>query len=106
VIDHARREGPLAAFRVAVVVFADLALTLPVQLGDKIEPHVVGEHRADGLVRATAVACGWRDTLAGGCLRHNKRPPLGQCSRASLLISLPGDEIALLIEMIVDMSMN
>jgi hypothetical protein len=57
-----------------------------------------------GLVRATAVACG-RPTrpLAGGCL-HQERSPLSQCSRATLLIVLPGDDVPLLIELVVDLA--
>jgi hypothetical protein len=43
--------------------------------------------------------------LVSGCLRH-KRPPLRQRSRASLLVVLPGDEMPLLIKMIVDLSVN
>src|SRR5208337_5112189 len=32
--------------------------------------------------------------------------PLGQCRRASLLVDLTGDEMALLIEMVVDLGVN
>ena len=59
-----------------------------------------------GFVRVTA-----------GCLRvaqHAPRKrylsregaPLGQCGRASLLVNLAGDEMALLIEMVVDLGVN
>jgi hypothetical protein len=43
--------------------------------------------------------------LARGNLRRESAP-LGQGSRASLLVDLPRDEMALLIEMIVDLSVN
>jgi hypothetical protein len=33
---------------------------------------------------------------------RRKSVPLGQCGRASLLVNLPGDEMPLLIEMVVD----
>src|SRR5208337_727040 len=32
--------------------------------------------------------------------------PLGQCRRASLLVDLAGDDMALLIEMVVDLGVN
>ena len=32
--------------------------------------------------------------------------PLGQCGRASLLVSVTGDEMALLIEMVVELAVN
>jgi NAD(P)H-dependent flavin oxidoreductase YrpB (nitropropane dioxygenase family) len=35
-----------------------------------------------------------------------KGAPLGQSSRASLLVDLPRDEMALLIEVVVDLGMN
>ena len=35
-----------------------------------------------------------------------KGPPLRQCGRASLLVDLPGDEMPLLIEMVVDLGVN
>ena len=35
-----------------------------------------------------------------------KCAPLGQCGRASLLVDLPGDEMPLLIEMVVDLGVN
>jgi hypothetical protein len=58
------------------------------------------------LVRATAVACGWRDTSSRKRLPTPQAPPLRQRSRASLLVVLPGDEMPLLIKMIVDLSVN
>jgi hypothetical protein len=35
-----------------------------------------------------------------------KGAPLRQCGRASLFVNLPGDEMALLIEMVVDLGVN
>ena len=36
----------------------------------------------------------------------HKSMPLGQCGRASLLVSVTGDEMALLIEMVVELAVN
>jgi hypothetical protein len=43
--------------------------------------------------------------LASGDLCH-EGAPLGQGSRAPLLVDLPRDEMALLIELVVDLGMN
>ena len=43
--------------------------------------------------------------LSSGDLRR-KGAPLGQGSRASLLVDLPRDEMALLIELVVDLGVN
>ena len=37
---------------------------------------------------------------------RRKGAPLRQCGRASLLVNLPGDEMALLIELVVDLGVN
>ena len=37
---------------------------------------------------------------------RRKDAPLGQCSRAPVLVDLPGDEMPLLIEMVVDLGVN
>ena len=37
---------------------------------------------------------------------YRKGAPLRQCGRASLLVNLPGDEMPLLIEMVVDLGVN
>jgi len=37
---------------------------------------------------------------------RRKSVPLGQCGRASLLVNVPGDEMPLLIEMVVDLGVN
>ena len=44
-------------------------------------------------------------SFASNDLRR-KGAPLRQCGRASLLVDLPGDKVPLLIEMIVDLSVN
>ena len=36
----------------------------------------------------------------------HKSMPLGQCGRASVLVNVTGDEMALLIEMVVDLGVN
>ena len=48
----------------------------------------------------------WRNTLT--LKRHLSREgaPLRQCGRASLLVNLADDEMALLIEMVVDLGKN
>ena len=43
--------------------------------------------------------------LASDALR-GKCAPLRQCNRAFLLVNLPGDEMPLLIEMILDLGVN
>ena len=43
--------------------------------------------------------------LASGNLRRESAP-LNQGSRASLLVDLPRDEMALLIELVVDLGVN
>ena len=43
--------------------------------------------------------------LASGDLCHESAP-LSQCGRASLFVDLPGDEMALLIELVVHLGMN
>ena len=43
--------------------------------------------------------------LASGDLRR-KGAQFRQCGRASLFVNLPGDEIALLIELVVHLGMN
>ena len=37
---------------------------------------------------------------------RDERAPLDQCGRASLFVNLAGHEMPLLVEMIVDLSMN
>jgi hypothetical protein len=43
--------------------------------------------------------------VASGDLSR-ERAPLRQCNRASLLVNLPGDEMPLLIELVVDLGVN
>ena len=45
-----------------------------------------------------------RHCASGGLCRESA--PLGQGSRASLLVDLPRDEMALLIELVVHLCMN
>jgi putative transposase len=62
--------------------------------------------RDEGAVRATT------DRLRVVLHAQTKRPlgrkcsPLGQCGRTSALVNLAGDEMALLIELIVDLGVN
>ena len=59
-----------------------------------------------GIVKVTGFTDA-QDTrpLVSDALR-GKGAPLRQCNRASLLVNLPGDEMPLLIEMIVDLGVN
>ena len=64
------------------------------------------EYGQAGVVKVT----GFTDALetrplASDALR-GKCAPLRQCNRASLLVNLPGDEMPLLIEMILDLGVN
>jgi hypothetical protein len=80
---------------------------------------------AAGLLKGKRAACNWawRDMLPRRCqgnagFAHEakrrlssgdlrwKGAPLGQGSRASLLVDLPRDEMALLIELVVDLGVN
>jgi hypothetical protein len=45
-----------------------------------------------------------RHLASGGLYREST--PLGQSSRASLLVDLPRDEMALLLELVVHLGMN
>ena len=57
-------------------------------------------------VKVTTVVCAWRDCPpANGDLRH-EGAPLRQRGRASLFVDLPCDEMALLIEIVVDLGVN
>jgi hypothetical protein len=58
-----------------------------------------------GVVRVTAIRGRVaRQALSQAMIR--KSAPLRQCGRASLLVDLPSDEMAILIEMVVDLGMN
>ena len=54
-----------------------------------------------GFVRVTQVVIRRAQPPLG-----RERAPLGQCATSSLFVSLAGDEMALLIEMVVDRGMN
>jgi hypothetical protein len=59
-----------------------------------------------GVVRVTAIrGRSATSSFAIDDLRR-KGAPLGQCSRASVLVDLPGDEMPLLIKMVVDLGVN
>ena len=60
-----------------------------------------------GVVKVTGFTDALDDTrpLASDALR-GKCAPLRQCNRAFLLVNLPGDEMPLLIEMILDLGVN
>jgi hypothetical protein len=57
------------------------------------------------LGKTVAVAANVRH-IAQRIDKSRKGAPFRQCGRASLLVNLPGDEMALLIEMVVDLGVN
>ena len=60
-----------------------------------------------GVVRVTAIRGRVaRQALSQANDLRRKGAPLRQCGRASVLIDLPGDEVPLLIEMVVDLGVN
>jgi ABC-type sugar transport system ATPase subunit len=64
----------------------------------------LGVPEAEGVVRVTAIRSA-TSSFAGDDLPR-KGTPLRQCGRASLLVDLPGNEMPLLIEMVVDLGVN
>ena len=79
--------------------------------------HVAADD-VDDVVMGAAMQQGWRCQSNGASSTRSatcplasddlrcKGAPLGQCGRASLLVHLAGDEMALLIEMVVDLGVN
>lgn len=55
-----------------------------------------------GVVKVTTSPTGRGDSPLASDAYPTRGAPLRQCDRASLFVNLPGDEIPLLIEMIVD----
>jgi hypothetical protein len=60
----------------------------------------------EGGVKLTEAVDMQRDRHLGSGDLCREGAPLGQGSRASLLVDLPRDEIALLIELVVDLGVN
>ena len=52
------------------------------------------------------VVCAWRSTPRPKRPLGRESAPLGQCAGSSLFVDLASDEMALLIEMVVDLGMN
>ncbi len=67
----------------------------------RMHTQAVGRCQSNGASSTRSATC----PLASDDLRC-KGAPLGQCGRASLLVHLAGDEMALLIEMVVDLGVN
>jgi hypothetical protein len=59
-----------------------------------------------GVVKVTGFTAAQGDTPFVTNALRGKCAPLRQCHRASLLVNLPGDEMPLLIEMVVDLGVN
>ena len=59
-----------------------------------------------GVVKVTGFTDALDDTPARKRRLRGKCAPLRQRNRASLLVNLPGDEMPLLIEMILDLGVN
>ena len=94
-----------------------LGVAIVVLLRLDIGPHIFGRHQPHVVVVSGKHAAGLcqsngRSSAYGvarpDLKRHSSREgaPLGQCGRASLLVNLAGDEMALLIEMVVDLGVN
>jgi hypothetical protein len=64
------------------------------------------EQPLEGVVKVTGFTDVLDDTPARNRRLRSKCAPLRQCNRASLLVNLPGDEMPLLIEMILDLGVN
>jgi hypothetical protein len=62
--------------------------------------------RSNGTVKVTGFTTHWATRLLASDALRGKCAPLRQCNRASLLVNLPGDEMPLLIEMILDLGVN
>jgi len=91
-----REAGPACRGRPPQAVF----VRRPVEIGRQGWVAAVGEHAADRRRCQSNGASSTRSAicpLASDDLRC-KGAPLGQCGRASLLVHLAGDEMALLIE--------
>ena len=66
----------------------------------------MGVATSDGFVRATAGRLRWASTRRPERRLGREGAPLGQRGGAPLFVNLAGDEMALLIEMVVDLGMN
>ncbi len=64
-------------------------------------------HEPDGLCQSNGrVVCAWRSTPRPKRPLGRESAPLGQCAGSSLFVDLASDEMALLIEVVVDLGMN
>ena len=63
-------------------------------------------HPQGGVVKVTVLAERRATRPIASDALCGKSVPLRQCNRASLLVNLPGDEMPLLIEMILDLGVN
>ena len=66
----------------------------------------LGEIDREGFVRLTTGRLRMAQHAQTQSALGRKSAPFGQCGRASLLVDLAGDEMALLIEMVVDLGVN
>ena len=57
-------------------------------------------------IKVTVVVCAWRDIPACNSDLSHECAPLYQRGQASLFVNLPRDEMALLIEIVVDPGVN
>jgi hypothetical protein len=102
------RPGPaLGASSAAAITMALTAPITTITITDATKPPLPAlAWTADGAVRVTRLVDMQRDRhLASGDLR-GESAPLSHSSRTSLLVDLPRDEMALLIELVVRLGMN
>ena len=88
-----------------VLVVEDNEL-LRLHAADLLEAPRFAVIKAEGFVRVTAGLYAWRSTPRPKRPLGREGAPLGQRAGSSLFVNLASDEMALLIEMVVDLSMN
>ena len=64
------------------------------------------EGAPEGSVRLTLVVCAWRSAAGPKRSLGREGAPLGQRAGSPLFVDVASDEMALLIEMVVNLSMN
>jgi hypothetical protein len=71
------------------------------------KPADQSEQPSDRLCQSNGrVVCAWRSTPRPKRPLGRESAPLGQCAGSSLFVDLASDEMALLIEVVMDLGMN
>ena len=81
-------------------------VSLYAMVWDRLQRSVARAVSRPGVVKVTGLTDALDDTPARERALPGKSAPLGQRNRASLLVNLPGDQMALLTEMILDLGVN